>query len=290
MPAKELVVMSGKGGTGKTTVVASFAAMAHEPVLADCDVDAPDLHLVLGPEVVSTEEYQGTKLARMDAELCTECGLCVEACRYDTISEDLVLDETACEGCGTCAAVCPVGAIVMEDRVTGELFTSETRFGPMAHAHLRAGEEASGKLVMQVRGLATDLALGSGRELILIDGPPGIGCPAISALSGADAVLAVTEPTLSGRQGLQRMVELAEHFEIPTFAVVNKADLNPEEATAIEGWCRGRRVEVLGRLPYDGASTKAMIAGRAVVEHGDGPLAVALRELWEDLLERLAEC
>ena len=265
MAARELVVMSGKGGTGKTTVVACFAALAHEPVLADCDVDAPDLHLVLRPEVVSTEEYRGTKLARIDPDACTECGLCVEACRYDTISPDLVLDETACEGCGTCAAVCPVGAIEMEVRVTGEVFTSRTRFGPMAHAHLRAGEEASGKLVMQVRGLATDLVQESGRELILIDGPPGIGCPAISALSGVDAVLAVAEPTLSGRQGLRRMVELAQHFKTPAWAVVNKSDLNPEEAASLEEWCSSQGVEVMGRLPYDGSATEAMIAGRAVV-------------------------
>ncbi len=287
MAAKRLLVMSGKGGTGKTTVMASLAALADEPILADCDVDAPDLHLLLDPEVRESHEYLGLQLATIDEGSCTQCGLCHQVCRYDAISEDIILDETSCEGCTACSIVCPEGAITMEDRIAGDVFVSSTRFGPMVHAKLRAGEEASGKLVMEVRGYSNDLALDHGSEHILIDGPPGIGCPAISALSGVDAVLVVAEPTLSGRQGMSRAVQLAHHFKISAMAVVNRAELNPEEATVIEEWCRDHGVQVFDRLPYDNAATDAMMARRTVIEHDDGPLAQGLRRLWVQIQEVL---
>jgi MinD superfamily P-loop ATPase len=287
MKAKQLVVVSGKGGTGKTTLVAALAALALEPVLADCDVDAPDLHLLLAPEVETREVFHGLKLARIDPDTCTSCGLCVESCRFRAISEDIVVDQAACEGCDVCAIVCPAGAATLTERVSGEVFTSGTRFGPMAHAKLMAGEEASGKLVSQVRTAAEALAEETGRDLLLIDGPPGIGCPVIASMSGVDAALVVAEPTLSGRQGMRRAVEVAQHFGVPVYAVVNRADLRPEEAEAIESWCRQRGVEVLGRLPYDTSATDAMIARRTVVEHGSGPLAGAISELWERLAEVL---
>jgi len=283
LTVKRLLVMSGKGGTGKTTVVASFAALADRPVMADCDVDAPDLHLVLDPDLVSSHIYHGLKVAQVDHELCTLCGTCVSTCRFDAISEDVHVDAIGCEGCGACVLVCPEIAITMAERVTGEVYSSTTRFGPMAHARLRAGEEASGKLVMEVRKLADDMAKETGRTLEIIDGPPGIGCPAISALSGVDALLIVAEPTLSGRQGMERVVGLAQHFNIPAMAVVNRSDLNQVEATTIEQWCRGQDVRVMDRLPYDDAATDAMIAGTTVVEHGEGPLAKALRTLWNDV-------
>jgi MinD superfamily P-loop ATPase len=225
----------------------------------------------------------------VDRDLCTLCGRCREVCRFDAISEDIHIDGVSCEGCTACAIACPEGAVSMEETVTGEVYRSTTRAGPMAHARLRAGEEASGKLVMEVRGLADDLALETGRETVIIDGPPGIGCPAISALSGVDAVLIVAEPTLSGKQGLTRVVELADHFEIPAMAVVNRADLNPEVATMIEGWCLERSVRVLTRLPYDDSATEAMIGGMTVVEHGDGPLSQALGGLWEEVRAMLEE-
>ena len=287
MTVRRLVVMSGKGGTGKTTVVASLAALAREPVLADCDVDAPDLHLLLAPEVREERDYLGLKVASVDRELCTECGTCVDTCRFEAISGDIQVDPIGCEGCGACALVCPTEAIGMADRVTGEIYSSVTRFGPMAHARLRAGEEASGKLVMGVRGLADEMSGETGRVLQLIDGPPGIGCPAISAMSGADALLIVAEPTRSGRQGLERVVDLAHHFDVPAMAVVNRSDLNPEEATVIEDWCRGRGVRVSARLPYDPSATEAMIAGRTVIEHGNGQLADGIRALWADVREML---
>jgi MinD superfamily P-loop ATPase len=289
MTVRRLVVMSGKGGTGKTTVVASIAALADRPVLADCDVDAPDLHLVLAPQVLSSQEYTGLQIATVDEGLCTQCGACVETCRFDAISEDVEVDPFGCEGCGACTLVCPTGAIDMEDRVIGQVFSSKTRFGPMAHARLGAGEEASGKLVMQVRVMADKLGRESGRDLQVIDGPPGIGCPAISAMSGVDALLIVAEPTRSGRQGLDRVVQLAKHFDVPAMAVVNRSDLNPEEASVIEGWCRDGDIRVLDRLPYDETATEAMIAGHAVVEHNNGPLARGLRALWDDIVGSLED-
>jgi MinD superfamily P-loop ATPase len=290
MKLKRLVVMSGKGGTGKTTVVASLAALGEGLVLADCDVDAPDLHMVLSPQVLETREYRGLKVASLDIDLCTKCGACAETCRFDAISDDIVVDPIGCEGCGACTLVCPEGAMTMADRVTGEVYRSVTRFGPMAHAQLRPGEEASGKLVMEVRGLADDLAVETGRELVLIDGPPGIGCPAISALTGVDAMLIVAEPTRSGRQGLGRAVELAAHFKVPAIAVVNRSDLNLEEAAVIEQWCRKRDVQVADRLPYDDAATLAMIAATTVVEYGDGPLSSALRVLWDQVRQMVEDC
>jgi MinD superfamily P-loop ATPase len=267
--------------------MASLAALADRPVLADCDVDAPDLHLLLRPEVMEMHEYRGLRTASVDDGLCTLCDLCRQTCRYGAISEDIVIDDISCEGCTACSIVCPEGAITMEDRLSGEVYISSTRFGPMAHARLKAGEVASGKLVMEVRGHADDLALEHGRELVIIDGPPGIGCPAISAMSGVDAILIVTEPTLSGRQGLTRVVDLTERFEIPAMAVVNRAELNLDMVNVIEDWCRNRDVLVLDRLPYDEAATEAMLAERCVVEHDEGPLAQALRSLSDQVCEMM---
>lgn len=205
------------------------------------------------------------------------------------MGEDIVVDAAACEGCGACALACPEHAISLVERVSGEVLTSTTRFGPMVHATLRAGEGASGKLVSEVRQRAEELTRSTGRGLIIIDGPPGTGCPVIATLSGVDLALVVTEPTLSGRQGLARAVEVALHFKVPTCAVVNRADWNPEEARAIEGWCESRGVRTLGRLPYDDAATSAMAVGRTVVEYGEGALSGSLRALWAELEAILAE-
>lgn len=284
---KQLVVVSGKGGTGKTTVTAALAALAPEPVLSDCDVDAPDLHLLLEPQIESSEEFRGLKVADIDAAACAACDLCIESCRFGAISDDLVVDRAACEGCGTCVLVCPVDAVRLVERVSGEVFESRTRFGHMAHARLKAGEEASGKLVSAVRAKAVLAAEEAGSRLLIIDGPPGVGCPVIAAISGVDLALVVAEPTPSGRQGLKRAVETARHFGIRTCVVVNRADLYIREADAIEEWCRERGVEVLQRLPYDAAATEAMIQAKTVVEYGDGPLAQAIKCLWIELAEIL---
>lgn len=282
---KQLVVVSGKGGTGKTTVTASLAALASEPVVADCDVDAPDLHLLLEPEIESREQFHGLMVAEIDPQTCAACDQCIEACRFGAIGDDLVVVRAACEGCGTCVLVCPMNAVELVERVSGEVLQSRTRFGPMVHAHLRAGEEASGKLVSAVRAKATLAAEEAGGRLLLIDGPPGVGCPVIAAISGADLALIVAEPTPSGRQGLRRAVEIARHFGVHTCAVVNRADLYIKEADAIENWCREQGVQVLQRLPNDPAATEAMTEAKTVIEHGDGLLTRAIANLWRELAE-----
>jgi MinD superfamily P-loop ATPase len=279
-------VISGKGGTGKTTIVASLAALASgRVVVADCDVDAPDLHLILHPEVQERRDFMGMKRAIIDPSKCTGCGACQEHCPFAAIHDHKV-DPFACEGCGTCQFVCPAGAVAMVDRLSGYAYISKTRFGPMVHAELFPGEEASGKLVTMVREMARDLAEGRNLELVLIDGSPGVGCPVIASLTGTDLALIVTEPTLSGVHDLDRIIEIAKHFGILTLVCINKYDLNPKAAKEIEGLCRDKGVEVIGRIPFDTAAVDAMVASRAVVEM-DGPMGDAIKSLWIELESRL---
>ena len=296
---KELVVISGKGGTGKTSVVACFAALAQNKVLADCDVDAPDLHLVLAPEVLHRQSFSGGKRARIGQKLCTACGLCEELCRFDAViheeaegdgeSELYWIDPIACEGCGVCAYFCPEEAIALEDVVNGEWFVSETRHGPMVHARLGIAEENSGKLVSLVRKQARRLAKEKLSELIIIDGSPGIGCPVIASITGADLVLVVTEPTLSGLHDLERVAQLTSHFGIPTMVCINKYDLNPELADRIEAMAGERGILVAGRIRYDAAVTKAQVAGKAVVECAESPVVDDVRAVWKCVFAELRE-
>ena len=286
---KELTVISGKGGTGKTTIVAALASLAKRPVLADCDVDAADLHLILKPEIQEREDFYGLKLAVKDDELCIDCGLCLEHCRFDAIDRGFNIIPEACEGCAVCELVCPVGAIAMRDRVSGEAYLSQTRFGPMAHARLFTAEVASGKLVAVVRTMAKKAAKEQGRDLIIIDGPPGIGCPVIAAISGVNQVLVVTEPTLSGIHDLERVLGVADHFGIPAAVVVNKYDINEENTDRITEFCSEIGVPMLGRLPYHEAATKAMIEAKTLVEYGDSPLLRGITQIWKKLEEMLDE-
>lgn len=235
---KQLVVISGKGGTGKTTVAASFVALAGSVVAADCDVDAANLHLLLQPDVRQEEDFVGHSEPRFDREACTGCGACVEDCAFDALSLGdgfPRLDPFACEGCGLCGRVCPAGAVEFRPVVTGRFFVSETRHGPMVHARLGVGQQNSGKLVTRVRSRAAELAESLGVERLIVDGAPGIGCPVIASLAGADAVLVVTEPTVAGRSDAERVLRLASHFEVPALVCVNKWDLNPEETAALRG-------------------------------------------------------
>ena len=281
---KELLIISGKGGTGKTTVLGSFAVLAQNKVLADADVDAPNLHLLLSPQPVEEKDYSGAKLAVIDEAECTQCGRCEEVCEFAAI-RDLHVDERRCEGCGTCALICPVQAITMNDQVTGRLCLSDTRYGPLAHAWLLAGAEASGKLVAEVRELAHRVAVERGAELILTDGSPGIGCPVIASLSGVDATLAVTEPTPSGLHDLERVLLVAAHFQVRSAVCVNKWDINPQLTEEIERLARAMGAVPLGRIPFDEAVAESTAEGIPVVETADSPAARAIKDLWADVGE-----
>jgi MinD superfamily P-loop ATPase len=286
---KELVVISGKGGTGKTSIVASFAALAENQVMADCDVDAADLHLLLEPRIKEQEEFFSSMSAAIDPERCIGCGTCREVCRYGAVSEDLVIDPIACEGCGVCVHFCPREAVELHENRSGEWFISETRFGPLVHARLGIAEENSGKLVALVREKAKGIARQQGRDLILVDGAPGIGCPVISSITGADAVLVVTEPTLSGIHDMERVVDLAAHFDIPVFVCINKYDLNEELTARVENLCRERDLRLAGKVPYDAVVTKAMVQGRTVVEYSTGGVAREIEKIWRQIGYHLAE-
>jgi MinD superfamily P-loop ATPase len=285
---KELVVISGKGGTGKTSLIAAFAALAQDGVLADADVDAADLHLLMAPDVQERHEFQSGNSAVIDQERCTQCGLCRDLCRWEAIDEEFTVDPIGCEGCGVCVYFCPEEAIEFPVNTCGEWFLSATRFGPMAHARLGIAEENSGKLVTLVRQEGKKLAEAGDLDLLLTDGPPGVGCPVIASIGGAAAVLIVAEPTVSGRHDMGRVVELAAFFKVPAMLCVNKADLNLDEAQAIEDLAVKRGVKVLGRIPFDPAFTKAMVQGETIVEYaGDSPGGKAVKDIWAQVVEAL---
>ncbi len=288
---KQLVILSGKGGTGKTTVAAALAHRASRErsvVLADADVDAANLELVLSPECQEEHPFTGGKVAVIDPERCAGCGVCEAACRFDAIhplpDSRYRVDPLACEGCAFCFFRCPAKAIRMEERESGRWYRSQTRFGPLFHARLFPGQENSGKLVTLVKQQARLWALDAGADLVLVDGPPGIGCPVISASAGADLALLVTEPTVSGVHDLARILATTDHFGIPAQVVLNKADLNPGRADEICAFCARRGVPVVGSIPYDVAVTEAMVQGRTVTEYTDGPVSRALAEVWERIV------
>lgn len=264
---KQLTVISGKGGTGKTTFTAAFASLAKNAVIADCDVDAADMHLILKPKIMKKEDYSGLEVARIDPELCIGCGKCREFCKYGAVNENFEVDSYGCEGCAVCTIVCPSGVISMEKKVSGQVFSSETRFGPMAHARLGIGEETSGKLVSAVRSNAKKLAEQYHKDLIIIDGPPGTGCSAIAAITGTTLVLVVSEPTVSGIYDLKRVIELIAHFMIPTVVCINKYDINEKNTHLIESFCAELGIPVIGRLPYNDIITKAMLQEQTLIEY-----------------------
>ena len=288
---KQITVISGKGGTGKTVITASFAALAESKVMADCDVDASDLHLLLHPRIKETHQFKGGMKAILNKEKCTGCGKCIEVCRFDAIREEkgqgsegqgtVIIDPVACEGCQVCALVCPFDAIRMEENVSGEWYTSETNYGPMVHAKLGIAQENSGKLVTVVRQNARDVALEDALELIIVDGPPGIGCPVIASITGVDLVVIVTEPTFSAISDLKRVLSLAQHFKIQSTVVINKYDLNLENTEKVESFCRRENVEVVGKLPFDNAFTQAMVEGKTIMEHSDSNLVEEIKNIWD---------
>lgn len=292
----ELVVISGKGGTGKTSLVASFAVLAGTLVLADCDVDAADLHLIMAPAVQAGYSFRSGHEAVIRQDDCLRCGACLAHCRFDAVrmygreagEAAFRVDPVSCEGCGVCVRFCPAGAIDFPERTCGEWYVSRTRCGPMVHARLGVAAENSGKLVTTVRREAQRIAGEQGIDRILVDGSPGIGCPVIASVTGASLVLAVTEPTVSGQHDLARILELARHFGLKTAVCVNKWDLNPRMADRIERRAAACGAAPIGRVRYDRAVTAAQLQGRAVVELPDAPAAEDIRQGWRELCRMIA--
>ena len=281
---KEMIVISGKGGTGKTSVMAAFASLAENIMLCDADVDAADLHLIMAPDVQERQAFQSGNTAVINKDKCTECGLCRELCRWDAVGETFEIDSIACEGCGVCVYFCPEEAIDFPVDTCGEWFISDTRFGPMVHARLGIAEENSGKLVSLVRKEAKILAEAKNLDLILTDGPPGVGCPVIASIGGADAVLIVTEPSVSGVHDMERVVQLAEHFKVPAMVCINKFDINTEMSMEIERFCQNKGLTFLGRIPFDPIFTKAMVQGQTIYEYNsDSNAGLAVGQIWEKI-------
>ncbi len=282
---KQIVVVSGKGGTGKTTVLASFAALAENKVLADCDVDAANLYLLLHPVQETEEEFPGAKVAVRDTDACTRCGACERYCRFEAITVDEVR-EMDCEGCGLCVLVCPQQALRLETVINGTLYVGSTHWGPMVHARLRPAAENSGRLVTRVRQAAESTALRDGYDLVLLDGPPGIGCTATAALADTDLAVIVTEPSLSGIHDMHRVSDLAQHFGIPRAVIINKYDINAENTADIERYCRNNDIPVLAHLPFDEVVVEANAEQVPLVEKDNGPVASGIRTAWQEI-ERL---
>ena len=280
---KQLTILSGKGGTGKTTITASLAVLARNAVLADCDVDAPDLHMLLHPEVIKTQEFKGSKLAVIDKTKCDNCGFCREKCRFDAITEAIEVDPIACEGCGVCAAICPADAITMIERISGYAYISKTKYGLMAHASLNPGEANSGKLVTLVRQNARILFEKENSDLIIIDGPPGIGCPVIASVTGVDVGLVVTEPTMSGIHDFQRALQLLEHFSVTPLVCVNMHDINKDNTEKILLFCEENSIEVAGRIPFNPKVTEAMVNGKTIVEYApESNVTREIKAIWKN--------
>jgi MinD superfamily P-loop ATPase len=286
---REIVVLSGKGGTGKTSLVGALAALGDKQVLCDADVDAADLHLLLAPHVREQHDFYAAHQAEIRPADCIQCGECLNWCRFGAIRDDFEVNPLLCEGCGVCYALCPVNAVDFPEDCCGRWFISDTRFGPLVHARLGVAAENSGKLVTLVRGEARKLAAAGGIEWILTDGPPGIGCPVISSLGDASAALIITEPTVSGQHDLERVAALADHFRIPVLVLVNKADLHWPAAQAIQQFCEGKGYHFLGHLPFTPAFTRAQVQGLTVPEFDEPRLTEQLAQLGDALRRQVQE-
>jgi len=284
---KEVVVLSGKGGTGKTSIVGSFAALAGAKVLSDCDVDAADLHLLLAPTPVEEHEFWSGQVAEIDPEKCTRCGLCEEACRFDAI-HDCTVARVGCEGCGLCARLCPAGAIRMKDNLAGHWFISNTRFGTLVHAKLGIAQENSGKLVHLVRRKAMETAVREGLDVTINDGPPGVGCAVISSLSGAGLACIVAEPSVSGIHDMERVLQVCRHFSVPAIVCVNKFDINEDGTRQVETYCGEQGIPVVAKIPFDTRVTEAQVQGVPIVEYtDDGSLVRPIEDAWQAVVARL---
>ncbi len=286
---RELVILSGKGGTGKTSLTAEFAAISENRVLCDADVDAADLHLLMAPDIQRYTDFKGGGIAVINTDKCTECGKCIELCRFGAVKDHFEIDDIACEGCGVCVDLCPEQAIDFPIKTCGEWYISETRFGPMVHARLGIAEENSGKLVALVRQEAKKLAEEKNMGLILTDGPPGVGCPVIASIGGATALLIVTEPTVSGVHDMERAIELAGHFKVPAMICVNKFDLNPDQTNGIEKLAKDRSIAMVGKIPFDPVFTESMVQGKTVFEYNKtSDVNAATKQMWDRIVAELA--
>ena len=290
MDIREIAIVSGKGGTGKTSLAACFAALSSNAVFADCDVDAADLALLLKARRLSSELFAASKKARVDDSKCVLCRRCAEVCRYLAIEireGSLNIDDFSCEGCRACYYSCPVAAITMESVVSGEWYLSDSPYGPLVHGRLSPGEENSGKLVTLVRNRARDLAQEQGRDLVIIDGPPGIGCPVIASISGVRLALVVTEPSLSGLHDMERVLDVIRHFGAVPAVCINRYDLHLDTSEIIERRCDSLGIPVLGRIPYDRAVVDALVQGIPVVEYSGAGVTGTIREIWERMCQML---
>jgi len=289
----EIVILSGKGGTGKTSITAAFASLAKNAVFTDCDVDAADLHLILSPDVYKQEKFSSGAKAIVDNKKCTICGLCKDLCRFNAIgiiNNELIIDEFACEGCGLCAIACSFGAINIKNYENNYIYFADCRFGPMVYGKLGIAEENSGKLVSKIRQYAKDIANKNKAEFIITDGPPGIGCPVISSVTGADMVVAVTEPTLSGLHDLERLIDMIGHFYTPVYIIINKYDLNEDIAHEIEKKLKAKNIPILSKIPYDESMVNALLEGKTINEfEPDGVIANKLNEIWNNLTTNIYE-
>ncbi|HPG29287.1 MAG TPA: ATP-binding protein [bacterium] len=283
---RQITIISGKGGTGKTTLTASFAVLNKKSVIADCDVDAPDLHLLLKPEIKQTDDFVKGLTYNIDCDKCVRCGKCAELCRFnaiDTKRDNFEINEYSCEKCGLCEKICPVGAIYSKEKKSGESYSSETGFGKMVYARLNPGAENSGKLVSIVRQKAEELAKSENQELIIIDGPPGKGCPVIAAIANVDAVVIITEPTVSGISDFSGVAELTKQFKIKTYAVVNKADINLDKTGEILKFCGKNKIEYIGNINYDKSVVDAVNTGTPIVKFTDNEVTNQIKMIWNKI-------
>ena len=280
---RQILVISGKGGTGKTVITGSLAALAKNKVMVDCDVDAADLYLILHPEIIEQHKFRSGKTAVIDQIKCRHCGKCINACRFEAIKPNLTIESFSCEGCGLCRYLCPCSAISMKENIAGEWFVSDTKYGPFVHAKLGIAEDNSGKLVAKIRQVAKEIADKQNLDYVIIDGPPGIGCPVIASLSGIDVALIITEPTLSGLHDAKRVIELAKHFKIPVKLVVNKYDLNLEMTKKIELFCKENFIPIIGKIPFDKAIVESIVKGIPIVEYLNGNIKKEIIKIWHNL-------
>ncbi|WP_300463990.1 ATP-binding protein [Desulfobacula sp.] len=282
---KELVILSGKGGTGKTTITAAFASLAKNMVMCDADVDAADLHLILDPDFKQSTDFVGGHEAVINPDMCTQCGRCIEVCKFDAVRDTFEIDSIACEGCGVCVDLCPEQAIDFPETICGQWYISGTRFGPMVHARLGIAQENSGKLVALVRQEAKKMATQNNLDLILTDGPPGIGCPVIAAIGQASAILIIAEPTVSGFHDMERVGELARHFNIPAMVCINKYDLNPDQTKRIEDLAQKTHIAIAGKISFDQTFTESMIQAKTIFEYDKNSQAsIEIQKVWDTIV------